>query len=137
MRQLSLFKGKRQRGVQPPPPLEYQLHCMVADIVKRWIDPSWRYTHLPMGEHRNKATAIRLKRMGVTPGWPDFMFVGPAGIFWLELKRPGMGRLSIEQAGIAAHLVACGHAYLATTSVKDAVAQLVDHGILRGNIEVQ
>lgn len=137
MTQLSLFKGKRQRGERPPAPLEFQLHCAVADVIKRWMLPHWRCTHMPMGELRSKATAIRLKRMGVTPGWPDFLFVGPdCRMFWLELKRPGSGRMSEEQSAMAAHLIACGHAYLATTEVKDAVATMVDLGIVR-SMEVQ
>lgn len=136
-RQLHLFKGKRQRGTRPPPPPELSLHCLIADTVKRWINPHWRFTHLPFGEHRHVVTAMRLKRMGVTPGWPDFMFVGPnRSVFWLELKRARRGRLSTEQADIAAHLVACGFAYLCTSSYEDAVATLVDLGILR-RIEVQ
>ena len=32
----------------------------------------------------------KLKRMGVKPGWPDFIFVGPRQrMFFLELKRRG------------------------------------------------
>src|SRR6185436_8224446 len=48
--QLNLFKGKRQRGTQPPPPKEFALHCMVADTVRRWILPGWIWTHFPAGE---------------------------------------------------------------------------------------
>lgn len=138
MRQLSLFKGKRQRGIRPPQPLEFANHCVVADICRRWIQPHWKFTHLPFGEHRNIVTAVRLKRMGVTAGWPDFIFVGPRhSIFWLELKRPRGGRVSDEQAEIAAHLHACGFSFLITSSVDEAVATLKDLGILRRNIEVQ
>ena len=135
--QLNLFKGRRQRGTQPPPPLEFVSHCFVADLLKRWCSEQWRWTHLPLGELRDKITAARLKRMGVNPGWPDFLFVGPNGVFWLELKRRGSGRLSEEQAQMAAHLIACGHGYLCTSSVDDAVTQLKDLGILPSRIEVQ
>lgn len=138
MRQLSLFKGKRQRGRKPPPPLEFEVHCVLADMVRRWITPQWRFTHLPFGEHRNPVTAVRLKRMGVSPGWPDFIFVGPGSrVFWLELKRRGLGRMSDNQADVASHLVACGFGYLCTSDINDAVATLKDLGILRSNIEVQ
>ncbi|MHC2536951.1 hypothetical protein ACVJMY_006520 [Bradyrhizobium diazoefficiens] len=138
MRQLSLFKGKRQRGRKPPPPLEFELHCVVADIVRRWISSDWRFTHLPFGEHRHPVTAVRLRRMGVTSGWPDFVFVGPQrSVFWLELKRRGMGRLSETQAEMASHLMACGFGYLCTSDVNDAVTTLKDLGILRSTFEVQ
>src|SRR5262249_51151876 len=135
MRQLSLFKGKRQRGVKLPPPLEFHIHATLADFVRRWLHPHWKATHLPFGEKRSIVTAARLKRMGVTPGWPDFVFVGPnPAVFWLELKRKGSGRLSDGQAEIAAHLIACGFGYLCTDSLDDAVATLVDLGILRASI---
>ena len=105
MRQLQLFGGKRQRGIAPPPALEFSSHTVIADICKRWLMPRWRFTHLPLGEHRehklNKQgkrfspTGNRLKRMGVTAGWPDFLFAGPeACVIWLELKRKKRGRLS-------------------------------------------
>jgi hypothetical protein len=136
-RQLSLFKGKRQRGVTLPPPKEFASHCVIADMVRRWITPQWRFTHLPMGELRDKATAARLARMGVTAGWPDFMFVGPPGVFFLELKRHKHGRLSDEQRDIAAHIMTCGLSYMCTDSVDDAIATMCDLGILRPGIHLQ
>lgn len=92
---------------------------------------------MPMGEHRNKVTAIRLHRMGTTPGWPDFLFCGPErAVFWLELKRRGSGRLSDAQIDCAAHLAACGFPYLCTNDVNEAIAELKRLGIIR-SIEVQ
>jgi hypothetical protein len=72
-RQLHLFKSRRQRGILAPAPNEYQLHCAVADTVKRWIMPGWIYTHIASGEKRDQVTAARLKRMGVTAGFPDLV----------------------------------------------------------------
>jgi hypothetical protein len=149
MRQLSLFKNKRQRGIAPPPPLEFHTHATLADICKRWLHPHWKFTHLPHGEEREhrinpktgkrySVTGQRLQRMGVMPGWPDFIFVGPnAQVFWLELKRHKTGRLSEDQSEVLAHLVACGFAVLVTTSLDDAVATLKQAGILRSNFAVQ
>lgn len=138
MRQLSLFKGKRQRGVRAPPPLEFASHVVIADICRRWLMPHWRFTHMPMGERRDKVTAIKLHRMGVTPGWPDFGFFGPhCSVFWLELKRARTGRLSEAQIDLHAFLAACGHGYLCTASVRDAIETLKALGIVRAGIEVQ
>jgi hypothetical protein len=135
-RQLHLFKGKRGRAA--PPPREFLLHVALADTVRRWIMPTWRFVHLPFGERRDPVTAGRLLRMGTAPGYPDFLFTGPnASVFWLELKRPGSGRLSEAQQDIAAHLMACGFSYLCTDDLKDAVDTLKDLGILRSNIQVQ
>lgn len=132
-RQLNLFKGKRQRGERVSPPKEYALHCMVADLARRWIMPGWRFTHLPMGELRDKATAARLKRMGVQPGWPDFIFVGPGRVFFLELKRKGEWPTD-EQADVAVHLMHCGCSYLLTDDFHDAVGALRDLGIVRATV---
>jgi hypothetical protein len=149
MRQLSLFKGKRQRGIAPPPPLEFATHATLADICKRWINPEWKFTHLPLGEHREhkinpktgkrfSPTGKRLQRMGVFPGWPDFIFVGPEQrVFWLELKRRRTGRLSEDQSEVLSHLIACGFAVLVTTSLDDAVDTLKQLGILRSTFSVQ
>ena len=149
MRQLHLFGSKKQRGRRPVPPMEFSTHATLADICKRWITPHWKFTHLPMGENRDhrinprtgkrySPTGARLKRMGVMPGWPDFLFSGPErAMFFLELKRVQRGRLSEEQADVLSHLVACGHRILVTSSLDDAVAELKAAGILRSNTEVQ
>jgi hypothetical protein len=79
-RQLHLFHGKRQRGASPPSPSEYRLHCAVADTCRRWLNPQWIFTHIPNGEHRSKTTAARLKRVGVTAGFPDLLFIGSGKI---------------------------------------------------------
>jgi hypothetical protein len=133
-RQLQLFKGKRQRGERLPAPKEIALHIAVADLVRRWIAPGWSFTHLPMGEKRDKATAGRLQRMGVMAGWPDFIFIGPGPVvFFLELKRVG-GRTSDEQEDVAFRLVGCGCLYLRTDNLDDAVGALRDLRIVRASV---
>ena len=137
-RQLHLFHGKHQRGQVAPAPKEFALHVVLADICRRWLNPHWKFTHLPMGEHRDKRVAAKLHRMGTTGGWPDFLFCGPRqAVFWLELKRPRRGRLSDAQIEMRAHLVACGFGYLVTDDIKDAVETLKSLGIVRGGISVQ
>lgn len=109
---------------------------MVADILRRFIEPGWRYTHMPMGELREHATAVRLKRMGVTRGWPDLMFVGGRAVCWLELKRRG-NHLTEEQDEIARFLVEVGHGYNCVDNFNDAITTLKSWGIVRAGIEVQ
>jgi hypothetical protein len=135
-RQLHLFKTRRQRCTTPPAPTEFQLHCAVADVVRRWIMPGWVYTHIASGERRDMVTAARLKRMGVMPGFPDLLFIGPGRVCWIELKAK-RGRLSEAQAAVASHLVAAGHGYLCSDSFDDIIATLKDWGIVRGAINVQ
>src|SRR5262245_21376392 len=92
--------------------VEFRLHCAVADLLRRLIQPGWRYTHLPFGEYRPPATAAKLKRMGVTPGWPDLLLIGPEGqCCWVELKRRGE-TLKPEQTALKWFLIEGGHGHL-------------------------
>jgi hypothetical protein len=139
--QLSLFKGKRQRGVKPPPALEFKTHCMVADALRIGAMPGWQWTHFPAGEarpsfvdkkgRRVSPAADRLKRMGLMPGWPDFVLVSPAGRFFgLELKR-GKAPLTDDQEAFrkwcGAHLVP----YVVARSFDDAIRALAGWGAIR------
>jgi hypothetical protein len=135
--QLHLFGGKRQRGIAPPAPSEFASQCCLADLIRRTINPQWRFTHVPLGEYRDPVTAGRLQRLGVVAGWPDLQFAGPdRQMVFLELKARG-GRLSESQAAMKRHLEAGGFPYLCTDSVEAAIAWLKDAGILRGGISVQ
>jgi hypothetical protein len=137
-RQLHLFKGKRQRGCAPPPPSEFASQAFLVDVIRRWIDPRWRFGHVPNGEYRPDATARKLQRMGVVAGWPDLQFAGPdRQMAFLELKRARTGRLNEAQAAMRDHLQACGFPYLCTDSVDVAIEWLKAAGILRDRFRVQ
>lgn len=143
--QLHLFKARRQRGTAPPPASEFALHCLVADVLKRWCLPDWRYTHFPAGEERPAAiirgkrvsfAGNRLKRMGVQPGWPDFQFLHVRGIAcFLELKRRGEDA-SAEQQELALFLMRAGHGYLITDSFTDALDALRAWRIVPATVSV-
>ena len=140
-RQLHLFKSRRQRGAITPAPLEFALHCMVADALRRWITPNWQWTHLPLGEHREAITGARLKRMGTQPGWPDLLLLPPKEhsvqrSHFLELKRHG-AKLTEHQAGFAlwCQLNDCPHAV--TSDYETAVKILQGWGALMANVKVQ
>jgi len=128
--QLPLFKAKRLR---PPPPKEFLLHVALAKAVRMSLISGWMWSHLPFGERRDAVTAGRLKAMGVNGGLPDFMFVGPRGFAFIELKRPG-GRLSDEQTAWMRQLAMAGAMYLCTDDVEDALSFLRDLGIVRARV---
>lgn len=132
--QLDLLKGKRQRGRKPPPPLEFHLHVLIADTLVRWASHDWRWTHLPMGEFRTVATAGRLKRMGVTAGWPDFMFFSIHGrVCFLELKRRGRHETEAQEEK-EKFLRRAGHDYLCTSSFDEALNWLKRLGVVPSKI---
>lgn len=114
-----------------PTPKEWQQQTAFVELVKRTINPDWRFTHIPLGEWRDIRTAMKLLRMGAMPGWPDFIFVGPRYVFFLELKRKGKGRVLSEQADMRDHILRCGHGYLLTDDIEDAVGTLRDLGVIK------
>jgi hypothetical protein len=144
-RQLHLFRSRKQRGQAAPAPSEFSLHVTIADLLRRWILPGWKWSHFPAGEERpsqiigGKRVSFadaRLKRMGLNRGFPDFMFFHADGrVCFLELKRRGE-TLDDDQAVIAEHMIRAGHGYLWTASFDDAIATLVSWRVLRG-ISVQ
>ena len=89
---------------------EYKLHCMVALVLEQHCLPTWRYSHLPFGELRAASTSGRLKAMGVQPGWPDFILVGPGKVLFprAQTARPrlveGSGGAGDPPAGVRLRL---------------------------------
>jgi len=131
--QLNLFTG-RVRG--PPTPLEFNLHCMVADTLRRWLSEGWRWTHIPNGELRSKTTGARLKRMGLMPGWPDIILLSDDGVpHFMELKRKGFS-LSDPQADFADWCSQRGVAYVICDSFEAALSQLQAWGAVMGSVRV-
>ena len=134
MRQLDIFKGKRQRGRAPSPPKEFLLHCAFAEMLSLSIIAGWKWTHLPFGEHRNEITGARLKRMGTQRGYPDFMITGPGRTaVFIELKRKGE-RPTDEQLDVGAHLIACGFRWFWTSNMDSAIELLQALGAVRGRV---
>jgi hypothetical protein len=136
-RQLRLFGSKRQRGKAVDySPSEFQFQCAVADTLRRWIAPDWIFNHIPLGGHRTKVTAARLKRMGTQPGWPDFILLSPAGrVSFLELKRRG-GTLSEEQRAFAEWCTAHGVTYGIARNFDTALDFLKAWGAVRTTIKI-
>ena len=87
---------------------EFALTCAVAEYLAYALPAEVLWSHLPFGEVRPRATAGRLKAMGVNPGWPDFIILPsllagtPEQSFeavpiFIEIKTAS-GRLSKAQA---------------------------------------
>jgi hypothetical protein len=138
--QIDLFT-RRVRKLPPAP--EFALQCMVADILRRWLLPGWRFTHIPSGEERPSQlvkgkrvsfAAARLKRAGLMPGWPDLILLSPTALaHFLELKRRGRG-LDDEQTDFARYCAAHGYPHAWTDRFDEAVETLKRWGALPGSV---
>lgn len=65
-----------------------------------------RHTHVP-NETVSKSQAIKNKRLGTSPGVPDYLILTPTGIIFVEMKRRTGGRLSAYQKEWLAALTQC------------------------------
>src|SRR5262245_54093976 len=130
--QMSLFKSKRQRGVKAPTATEYEIHCAVADTLRRWVTPGWRWTHIASGEWRHPQTAMRLKRMGVQVAWPDLILLSPipSKTHFLELKRRGQ-KLSVYQQSFRQWCLDNEVQHAWADNYKDAIDILKNWGAVR------
>jgi hypothetical protein len=137
-RQLDLLKGKRQKGITPPGPTEFEIHCTVADYLRNGLAPGWMWFHPANGELRNKATGGRLKRMGVKPGASDILLAcAPfARLHALELKRKGE-KLRADQREWMAEVVFIGGEAAWADSVEGAIQILTDWGAVSTRIHLQ
>ena len=148
-KQMDLFKGKRQRGVKAPAPLEFPVHVAIADTLDRWIRPGWLWWHHPAGGERPKRVdprtgkpyspeASRLKRMGAKDGISDFILIGPPSgfVYAYELKRKGK-RPTYEQEDFGAKIIAAGGQWAWGDTYDHAIATFQDWGALPKTIHPQ
>lgn len=109
--------------VQPKRPrndAEYEMQCALIqwrDSLVGQYPVLARLVHWPSGEHRSKAAAVKIKRMGGARGMPDLWLFEPRGTLWgwrtglcLELKA-GKNKMSIEQERCRGWLIECGFEY--------------------------
>jgi hypothetical protein len=131
VRQLSLFKGKRQRGVQPPPALELRTQIALADTLRVSLSPGWNWTHIGHGGKRSIQTAAMMKRSGQQAGWSDFILLSPCSLaHFVELKRKG-GAVSPAQQAFADYCNAYGYPHAIVYSFDDAIAVLKHWRVVR------
>lgn len=136
MAQLSLFK--KNHRVRRAAPLEFATHCLIADTLRRWQSPGWRWTHFPAGEKRNPRTAGRLKRMGVARGWPDFVLLSPLPdprAHFLEVKRQDE-HLNEAQVEFQEFCELNQYQHAVVFTYADALTQLKVWGAVRVSVSV-
>lgn len=104
------------------------LHLFVADCLRRFCRPGVVWWHTPNGGKRSKASAARLKKMGVRAGVPDFIFIDKPGVSFLELKS-SVGVLSKEQRRFRDDVEGLAGFAVASTP-EEAVNYLLGWGVL-------
>ena len=114
-----------------PLPFEDETTEAVADALGWGAAPGWLWSHFPAGELRDAVTGAKLKRMGLQPGWPDFLLISPTGMhYWLELKR-GRASLKKDQQVFALAMLERGVPWFLARSANEAIAKLNEWGALR------
>jgi hypothetical protein len=120
--------GKRKRPFRltPPDPKEDELQASVANVLHYALHGRpvvW--THFPAGGYElGPGAAARLKRLGLTSGIPDLLFMWSEGrTLWIELKTR-TGRVSAAQAAMHEKLRSLGFLVSLCRSIEDVVAAL-------------
>ena len=137
--QLHLFKGRRQKPEAPPAASEFRLSVAVADTLRRCARKDWQWTHIGHGELREAATGERLKRMGLKPGWPDYIFISPGGVaHFLELKRKARGsNLTDAQEKFRDWCLAQSVPHAVARTYDEAIAIVTNWNVLRLEVRPQ
>ena len=95
--------------------------------VAQFLDiQGWTYTHFPAGEYRPVKVGAKLKRMGLKPGYPDYLifFPRPSSACTgtaIELKSP-KGRLNANQKIVRKQLIEAGWAYFVCRTINEVMA---------------
>jgi hypothetical protein len=63
---------------------------------------------------------MKLKRMGVKPGWPDFLFISPHGTLYMMEVKSTEGRLTQEQKTLMEKCIERGVEFAVVRSCDDA-----------------
>ena len=133
---LQIAEGRRARPRKPPAQSqsELRLHIDAAEVLRRFCRPDWVWWHTPNGEIRDPRAAAKLKAMGVRPGVPDVLLVGPGGLLrCLELKASG-GRLSEEQETFRSFCIARGVPFVVAFNIDQALVAFKTWGCLTHQI---
>jgi hypothetical protein len=103
---------------------EEAIHVSILAYLRAVLEPPAKVLHPANGGARSKATAGRLKAMGVLAGVPDLMvLLPPARLLLIEVKGP-RGRVSPEQQAFARDALAMGFPFAVVRSIDETRAAL-------------
>lgn len=102
-----------------------------SKVLAAWLDAVvasnvglLKYTHIPLETPTSAVQAVRLKRMGVRRGAPDYVLVFRDGVRFIELKKFRGGRESAQQEAWRDALTAAGVAAVVCAGATEAKRQV-------------
>tara|TARA_X000001388_G_scaffold18724_1_gene12097 strand:+ start:570 stop:932 length:363 start_codon:yes stop_codon:yes gene_type:complete len=99
------------------------LQASIFDAIKEILLPEVLITCFPSGGG-GRVRGAKLKKMGLSSGWPDLQLVYKAKFYGLEVKTP-IGRLSPAQSELHTKLIQQGVKVAVVRSEKDAIQQII------------
>ena len=108
---------------------ETEAHIAVADHLRTRCRRAIHWHHPATGELRDIGTAVKLQRMGVRPGLPDFLLLIDGRLHGLELKRDHGGRVSPDQTAMHNELSEAGAVIAVAHGLDEALTVLESWGV--------
>lgn len=109
---------------------ERELHGYVADLLRLTARRDVLFAHVPNESPRSPRYGALLKRLGMLPGFADFIVIIKGRAYLLELKTK-TGRQSPEQVAFAEAAEAAGATYAVARTPEQAKGILASWGALR------
>lgn len=104
-----------------PVPTEQEEAVMLASYCQI---KGLHFTHIPNetgGDMMAKRRAIRMKRAGVSRGFPDYIIIKDKKLYFIELKRQKGGKVSHEQRKWLEVLATTGAKCAVCNGAKEAI----------------
>ena len=99
------------------------LQASIFDSIKEMLLPEVLITCFPSGGG-GRVRGAKLKKLGLSSGWPDLQLVHKAKFYGIEVKTP-VGRLSPAQSELHKKLIQQGAKVAIVRSEKDAIEQII------------
>jgi hypothetical protein len=123
------IKAKRSKAKRSNE--EDRMQIALVGVFKLRRHDDWLMHHSPNAGKRSDIAGVRLKALGMQPGWPDLEIISPDGlVHFIELKT-AKGALSEAQRAFREDCIRTGRRYALCRSFKEAEAALMAWGAMR------
>lgn len=111
--------NKKQRVRAKNNDAEFKLQCQIIEILKIILKKDVLFTAFPAGGG-GLARGVKLKKMGLKPGWPDIQIIADGKYYGVEVKTP-KGNLSPIQRNLHIALADIGCEVAVVRSVNEVM----------------